>query len=326
MNISTLNSSSSRNRVFQVLLTIDHGFRHCTILVHLIFVLVLIWSKSLKKRTKLYVNHATIVNCFYTLVMTMYIFFERPNTKNELLNNILCSISEIMWIFSSYVRMYSIFLIAIYRYFSVFRTDIFHKLNSSLIFLVSPIFGIWILSILFPVIFKFIFQTKPSRVFCLDGSTPVFTRTILYFVFNYNLIILMPSIIIISIYVKIMIKLKESSNRVHANYILKSSKSEAINSSNQEKEEKQNLKKQHRFANQFIFMCISVIASAFVLSIFSLRDIIPNFFVVFFYPRPLLRIYINCSIMIVPLMSLYYHPQRKKLFRNFSFSKKSSNK
>lgn len=322
MNISALSSNLSHSNLYRVLLTIDHGFRYTTILVHLIFIIILIKSKSLKKRTKLYVNHATIVNCFYTLVMTMYIFFERPDTENQILNNVLCSISEIWWIFSSYVRMYSIFLIAIYRYLAVFRIDIFKKLNNSIVLLVGPIFIVWLLSIMFPIFFKFVLQTSPSRVFCLDGSTPIFTKTILYFIFNYNLIILLPSIIIVGIYIKIMIRIRANSKRVNINYMFNSSKndiSNSKNSSNQEKEEAQNLKKQQRFANQFILMCISVIASAFVLSIFSLRDIIPNFFIVFFYPRPLLRIYINCSVMIVPFLSMYYHPHRKIFFRKISY-------
>ncbi|CAF1010635.1 unnamed protein product [Brachionus calyciflorus] len=316
MNNSTLTSqNTSVSHVFNVTLIIDHVFRYMTIFVHLVFIFVLIMSSSLRKKTKLYVNHATIVNCFYTLVMTMYIFFERPNTSNPILNDFICSISEIWWIYSSYIRMYSIFLIAIYRYLAVFKVNLFKKINDSYLMLLSPIIFIWFISILFPVIFKYIFRTNASRVFCLDGDTTVFTNTILYFIFNYSLIVIIPSFFIVGIYIKIIHKLKMNSKRI----IRKSNSLKTISvnlkqSSSQETEETQNNRKQRRFANQFILMCVSVIASAFVLSIFSLRGIIPNYFIIFFYWRPPLRIYLNCSIMIVPLISLYYHPNRGQFF------------
>jgi hypothetical protein len=71
-----------------------------------------------------------------------------------------------------------------------------------------------------------------------------------------------------------------------------------------------------RYANQFILMFISLIATAFVHAIFSIRTLIPNFFVIFYYWRPVLRVYIIIAISFVPMITVYFHPFRKEFIKN----------
>jgi hypothetical protein len=341
MNNSNISTGTNPDYLINTLLTIDSVVRYYGVLIHLAFVIVLGLSKDLRSRTLLYVNHATIVNSFYCIITFMYMFSDRPNFASEIINNILCSMSEIGWIFSSYIRMYSILLIAIYRYFAVFKINIYKKLNESLFLLIIPIIVVWAISIIFPLAFKYIFGTTRFIPFCLDGASSSYKITVMYFSFNYIFHIILPLIFIITIYILILVKLKKMGEKVGKSKSQnrpateargeqeietgkrKTSKTNTAKNRNsleapkdlkgQEINRSANTKKQKRFANQFILMCFSVLASSFVLSIFSLRNVIQNFLVIFYYWRPVLRIYIIIVISIVPLITMYYNPSRDKL-------------
>lgn len=137
-----------------------------------------------------------------------------PSTPDRVLNEILCSFSEIFWIFSIYIRMYSIFLIAVYRYLAVFKLIWYKKVNSSNFILLTPVFFIWFMSILLPIITKYLFNTKPHPVFCLDGNTMVFVDLIMYFIVNYSLMVFIPLVLVIMIYYKIILKLRQLGKKV----------------------------------------------------------------------------------------------------------------
>ena len=76
-----------------------------------------------------------------------------------------------------------------------------------------------------------------------------------------------------------------------------------------------NSKKNRRFANQFLLMCITVIVSSVVHTIFSLRSVISNFFTVFYYWRPFLRSYLVTVISFIPIITLYYHPSSNSIIK-----------
>lgn len=335
-NNLTLNSSIIQNEdvLFNILLTIDHIFRYTSVLIHLVYLTVLIFSKDLHKRTMLFINHATLTNSIYCIITFYFIFGDRPNFNDQTVNNIICSIIEIGWIFATYIRMYSILLISVYRYLAVFKLKLYKKLNGSRLAMWSLLFTLWIISIGMPLFAKYMFQTTTSSVLCLDGFSTSFSNTLMYFFFNYGFMILGPSVVIVYIYATIIKKLRalcgsfepskstKPSNKVFKIEIQENGSTNYTTSETnqvlprvgtiQNYGEFRNAKKQKRFANQFFFMCLSVIASSIVLSIFTLRNVIPNFLNVFYYWRPVLRIYILSAISIVPLLSLYYHPSKIK--------------
>lgn len=337
----TLNASTINNvdYVFISLITLDQIFRYYGLIIHGIYLTVLIFSSNLRAKTLLYVNHATVVNASYILVMFGFMFGDHPTFNDKNLNNILCSISEFVWIFSQYIRSYSLLSIAIYRYLAVFKVAIYKKMNDSNFLLISPLLASWIFSIAMPEITKYALQTTYSYTFCLDGYSEIFINSILYFVINFLFVVCIPTVFVIAIYIIIIRRLNTINLRVkinnrsgisrmelskgssldhhvnchpdpistinHPSIYAKNSKSDHLSS-----------RKQKRFANQFIYMCVSIVASDLVLAIFSLRSLIPNFFNIFYYVRPVLRILIVFSISLVPIVSLYYNPCRKKFIRD----------
>ena len=90
-------------------------------------------------------------------------------------------------------------------------------------------------------------------------------------------------------------------------------------STNPIKKDDRNIKKQERFANQFILMCLILVACGIVHAVFSSRALIPNYFNVLYYWRPVLKTYLMLAISFVPFISLYYHPGRSKFFSKIKF-------
>lgn len=332
MNFSnlTLNVTNNNNNIdylFEVLIRLDHVFRYLSVLIHLIYFAVFLFSKDLHKKHLIFVNHACLVSSIYCIITFFFIFGDTPNLGNQIINDIVCSIIEIGWIFSSYIRMYSILLIAIYRYFAVFNQGVYKKISSSYLHIFGLISVVWLISIALPLISKYIFQTKVSPFLCLDGFSTLFSNTLLYFIFNYFFMIIGPSFLIVYLYGMIIKRLKELGLRVNNHLVFKvfeKSQTSRIKVESKTVSEIKNVKKQQKFANQFILMCFSVIASSIVLSIFTLRNVIPNFVRVFYYWRPLFRIYILSAISIIPIIGLLYHPNRNFIFKKFDQFRKTT--
>ena len=357
------------DHLYDVLITIDQVIRYYGVIVHFIFIIILVFSKKLHSKTLVYLNHATITNSFYCVIVFGYTFGDHPSFQNEKINEILCYASEIIWAFAIYIRMYSILLIAVYRYLAVFKMSLYRKINRSYTNLIIPIFVVWAISIGFPLISKYSFNTTSSYIFCLDGFSDSFLNAILYFVFNYTFMIVIPSCSVFFIYIRIIRKLKSIDDKIKFKNNKKnlnnnengngnltsyfdnsrpnqvSLKQEAENpitieairtnldiitveSSSQikatttiSKEDRKYFDlynfKHLRHANQFILMFSSLISTAFVHGLFSIRTLLPDYFVIFYYWRPVLRIYIIIAISFVPIISLYFHPLRKEFIKKF---------
>jgi hypothetical protein len=344
--MNSTNSSTAtvgQDNLLTVLTTLDFASRCYSVLFHFIFAIILIFSKKLHTRELLYVNHSTIVNSFYCLMFFFYMFSDRPNFPNETLNNILCSMSEIAWPFSHFIRMYSILLIAVYRFLAVFKMHLYKKLNDSIVFLLLPIGLVWCISIGIPITLKNIFGTTSSRIFCSDGGANSQRTTIFYVSFHYFFVMITPSICIITIYALIVFKLNKLRKKVHKIEVKTIDVEESVSiyrtniqtvnneslgtqsgnalSINKSKGDL-NTKKQRKFANQFILMCCCVLAISSAVAIFSLRNVIPNYTSVFLYWRPIMRVYILTTLTIIPLISLYFHPDKARIMKRI-FCKKS---
>jgi hypothetical protein len=339
----TNNQTNLSPSPYEFLFTVDLIFRWYGFLIFVLFGIILIFSKSMHTKAYIYINHCVLVSSIYCYMMFVYLLDTRPNFSNALLNQILCSISEIVWIFGIYIRTYSILLIAIQRYIAVFKIGLFKKLNSSLINLSIPLIIIWAFSIAMPIITKYAFDTSASVVFCLDGYSPLFNNIISYIVVNYTLMIILPSIVTIIIYCLIIRKLSILDKKIgvgtnasiinnpqpainnNSNSVLVSALSQRritvtnFNSVSSQiiqfNEIRNNSRKNRRFANQFLFMCFTVIASSFVHTIFSLRSIIFNYYTIFYYWRPFLRSYLITVISLIPIITIYYHPSRHLILK-----------
>ena len=332
----------------------------------------------------------------------------QPTFANATLNDVLCSMSEILWIFAIYIRMYSVLLIAIYRYLAVFHMRLFNRLNASWPHLLGPVVCVWLFSIACPVATKFAFRTRYSAVLCLDGFTTDVGDLVLYCVVNFSLMIALPALSSVAIYMIIVHKLHDinrklkrsiarnkrsngvdntSSGRckksatepnllakalklsvppratdcagaenassagrvdlmssaatsVVASFRLASQSISVVETEHrvtstsagetsrrlviirQKRQTRTSIKikklalnnrRHQRLANQFFFMCCSVLACSFVHLAHSLRMLLPDYYETFYYWRPLLRSYLVVAITMIPLITLYFHPHRKGL-------------
>ena len=309
-----------------------------TLVLHLVYFIIIIFSEELKKRTYLYANHAILASIFYPILLTIYLFISYPNTADPNINRILCTLTEIGWVFSRYIRMYSILLIALYRYLAVFYIKWYKKINDSNVLLISPLIIVWIISIFCPIVSKLIFQTDVSPSMCLDGSSQSFGLTLGYFFFNYTIMIFVPAVSILVIYVRITRKLNSMSSIFNkpaaANALQNKTYSDQTENQSPGKTQttstrveiaqnanagnlanKSEKKKEKRFANQFLILCTFMIFTFLGLSIFQLRNIIPGFFTVWINWRIAIRIWVGINIAASPLTSMYFHPSRSKFIK-----------
>ena len=346
------------------------------------------------------------------LILMMFCYINnggQPTYANATLNDVLCSISEIAWIFAIYIRMYSVLLIAIYRYLAVFHMRLFNRLNAAWSHLLCPVVCIWLFSIACPIATKYAFCTRYSAVLCLDGYTTDVCDLVLYCVVNFSLMIVLPALSSVAIYMIIVHKLHDINRKlkrsmartkrsttatavtatvfavdtnissgcckksatennllakmnlnvplaecaeidasngkvdlissvvtsvVAASFRLPSRSASVVETERKVMSETSrvivhqkrpmrtsikikklvlNNRRHQRLANQFFFMCCSVLACTFVHLTFALRMIIPDYYEMFFYWRPLLRCYLVVAITMIPLITLYYHPSRKGL-------------
>jgi hypothetical protein len=306
-----------------------------TLVLHLIYFLLIFLSDELKKRTYLYANHAIVASIFYPILMTIYLFITYPNTADPNINRILCTVSEIGWVFSKYIRMFSILLIALYRYIAVFKITWYKKINDSYVLLISPLVLIWIISIGCPIASKFIFQTGVSPSMCLDGNSQSFGMTLGYFFFNYTIMTFAPAVLIVVIYVWITRKLNSMSSKFHTpagtntlqngsrenhsletthpNHSVGTAGAIYIGDSSHKIEKK----KERKFANQFLILCSFMMFTVIGLSIFQLRNIIPGYFTVMINWRIAIRIWVAINIAASPITSIYFHPSRSKFMKGF---------
>lgn len=306
IELNNLTKYEELDHLKNILHTFDIVVRFISLVLHIIFILVFIVSKSYRISSLLFINNANIVSFLYTGLMCSYSFSRYPAFQNENLNKILCSISEILWASMKYLRVYSILLIAVYRYIAVFKMKLFKKINKSVKLIISPILVLWIATLVVPVAIKYMLNTKNYYLYCLDGYSDVFLNRFLYFLLNLILSIITPSILILFIYI----------------FIIKRLNSLGL------KRRKFNNHKQKQIAKQFLFMGIIVGLSSFFTSVLTTRNIITDFDEKFYYTRHLVRISMiicNSGLPLISIISIRKQPTYRGIqTRNFSSMSSSS--
>jgi len=320
---STLISTTppaAQDLLYNNLIIASQVFVYFCVILHGVYFLLVIFAKDLRTRSLIFINHAVLANSFYPLGNLVFQYVDPTTMANHNLVNILCSFFEIFWPFSIYTRMFSILLIAIYRYIAVFKLDLFKKINDSYLYLYTPIAATWIISMALTLIFKYAFKTTYSLTNCLNGFSPIFINSLLNALFYIGLSLILPTMAIVVIYILIAKKLKKLGL-----YLNKNSRPEGLNVMNLSVENTSfsqgsatqgtiSKKREMRFANQFILMCILVVLTICGIAIFSLRGVIPNYFTVMCYWRSVIRCYVMFFSAIIPVFSFYFNPCRRKIF------------
>lgn len=307
------------DHIYISLMLINRLASYYCLFAHFVYLLLLLARRELRKRTLLFINHAVLASLFYPLAMLTLQQIHIPSLPDRKLSHLLCSAFEIFWPFGIYIRMYSILLIAIHRYMAVFHLKLFKRINDSHILLASPILLAWTLSIMLPLIAKSLFNTTYSNVYCLDGYSTNRISSAFYSVFYVVFSLVLPAISIISIYVSISLRLRRIGNRLNERNSAVGGKTVVLVDG---KHVRTMLflrptvrARELRFANQYILMCLIVILTICFISVFSLKGFIPNFFSVFYYWRPVIRTCILMLASMIPTLSFYFSPTRRRLIK-----------
>lgn len=145
----------------------------------------------------------------------------------------------------------------------------------------------WLFSIVMAFTLKYIFNTSHSIYFCYEGYSEYWLNSVLFFIFLIAFSCLIPSILVILLYKRIIDKLKELSKNLHkekknetSNYlsilakIKKKNLIATISSSIENKKQKNNLigikenknPKQKRFAQQMVLInLLTCVGSVFLI-------------------------------------------------------------
>lgn len=208
------------------------------------------------------------------------------------------------------MRMFSILLIAIHRYLGVFKADLFKRINHSTWSVIAVIVSTWLVAIALTVIDKYAFSTTYSITYCLDGFSPTWLFNLLYAVFFVVLSMFVPAIVIFIIYVLISRKLRSLGKKLRTKTTTINANMSTITTTSEQGGLNKN--REQRFANQFILMCLAVVLNICGISIFSVRALVPNYFVVFYYWRLVVRCWILVMVSLVPVLSLAFNPAIKQ--------------
>ena len=89
--------------------------RFVAFLVHLDYILFIVFVKCFQKRQLIYLHHVNIIGLIYVAHYCCYVFNKTPSLDNEYLNDLLCDISSIVWTILKFMRMNSFLLLAVYH-------------------------------------------------------------------------------------------------------------------------------------------------------------------------------------------------------------------
>lgn len=317
-----MNSTDSYSRLndvdIKIHVIIARGNSIFCLLVHFAYFLLVFLCHELRVKSYLFVNHAVLSNSLVLMAALITSFID-PKTTFQSFVPIVCPIFEIYWPFSIYLRSYSIVLIAIHRYIAVFRTNLFHRINSSTLFYLSGILLVWAISLGFPFINKFMFNTTYSLFYCTDGFSSSMYNRLFYSIFTIFFAIIIPSPIIVSIYVMIIRKLRKTRSKL--NEI-----NETMNEENVERRisfigsSGSNRQREAKFAKQFICMLIVVVLLFFVMLFLGMKNVWSmSYFISLHWLITVFRCFAGIVSTFIPIFSIYFNPSRKR-FLKFSRS------
>ena len=199
------NSSSELN--IGVMNYLDFFTRIVALVIHLVYVLFIIYFKEFQSRKMLFLHNVNIISMIFCIHYVFYI--GNKSFTNAEVNAVLCYISELLWINLKYLRLYSLLLLAAYRYLSVFHIQLHRKFSSSLFLMSMSVGTVWMFSLVMSFALKYIFNTTYSLRYCYEGFSENWLNSVLFFIFLIATSYIIPTVIVIVLYKKIINKLKQ---------------------------------------------------------------------------------------------------------------------
>ena len=192
----------------------DNVMRVIAVIIHLVYFGFIIHLKDFRIRQMIYLHNVNFVGFVYCLHYLCYISSQSPTFSDQLINDILCWFSSMLWLSLKYLRMYSLLLLAFYRYIAVFHITFHRTFTKNLCRMILGIVFVWIFSISISLIIKYAFKTKYSIFYCFEGNSDDMNIVIGFLVVNNLTAIIIPMLLIIYVYIRIMLKVRELTSKL----------------------------------------------------------------------------------------------------------------
>jgi hypothetical protein len=221
-NISLKNSSTTSTS--ELIGYFDKSTRFLLLISYLIYFLITIIFKKTRKFQLVQLHHVNFCGFLLSILTACWSFNSYPAFTNQNLNIFICYISETLFGTIKYTMSYSILILAIYRYFAVFKNHVYKKISNSYVYALISIFFSWLISLAIFFISKYSIGSTYGYQ-CLDGNgNGSLKRVLIYFSITNSIGFLMPYMIVVLIYVCIQNKLNEISVNLSRNNSRKNSK------------------------------------------------------------------------------------------------------
>lgn len=196
---------------------LDYVVRIGAIIVHAIYLFLMFKIKKFRSRTYFFMHNVIIISFVYCLHYVFYIGTGGPAFKSLELNLIFCYLSEQIWSIVKYLRAFSILLLAFYRLVAVLSITLYKKLNNGRTFILISIAVSWLFSIILTFAIKYALNTTYSVYFCSPGYSDSVPDMVIAFVLNIFLSNIIPTVINLWVYLKIVKKLKTARQNLNKN-------------------------------------------------------------------------------------------------------------
>ena len=281
---------------------IDLTVRCLSFSIFVMYFLLVIFLRELRRSNLFYVHHANFINMIYVLIYLSFFNSTVPTLGSAFWNDFFCRFVEILFGFLKFQRSYSVLLIAFYRVTAVYAINFHKKINKTNLNIMLPVLLSWILSLVLALATKFAFNTSYSSSLCVDGYSIYLFEIINYLATTSVVSITLPFVLTMVFYFMIKKKLEKNSS---------------LSSITTDKKAKQNRKEQ-RFSTQLIAINTCYIVSFSIAFVQTFRYIIPDFNTRLYYLRQSLRTLNLSSVAVLPIISIYFNPMIT--FRNMRFT------
>ena len=308
-NITAYQRPPGLQQLVNVLLVVDLIVRSLALLSHTAYFLTVFLVKKLRAFSLLYLHMVNLYGFLFILHFAFYMGSSMPNFRDEKLNKVLCSMSELVWAASKFLRSFSILLLAVFRMFAVKHNHHFKKWSTSTPLILSPIAMVIIVSVALVVATKFSFNTSHGPPFCYDGYTTEFRNGMNYFIVTSLLGIAIPSLLVITLYIiaRRAMNTAQGSKRNSQKRILFFTMHQEAGRMVAAQDLKPVLRspKHSRLTRQFFIVNLCMTVSLVTFTAVNYANLIPEFNNVWYHVRLMIRILAIFSQALVPITSFY---------------------
>lgn len=257
-NTSQIVLSESLVNAFKYL---DAFSRYSNLCANVSYFLALLLVKRLRKFSYYHIHHINFIGLVSAILVTAWSFDIYPTFENPILNQVLCYISEVFWGTLKFIRAYAILVLALYRYIGVFKPKSFRFIISSYKYALLTTAFSWFVSLMIFFIAKYSIGTSYGYK-CFDGFSLNKNTLYLFFGVTHSIGILLPSGLVIIIYILIQRELNSRKK------ILSQYKTNDLEHESNSGLTRSNFKRDYSLAFQIIL--INTLEIVFFLNVFFL--------------------------------------------------------